>query len=800
MKALDNVALKIGVKPINFLLLLIGFVVAFMGLNAYYQTQLQYRQNDSQQSHQFQAQLTTNLLQAKVAALQSTLKAVATSTTSLSAYGGGLIEQSELLGHFPGANKVCVAASNITQPQQSDCLSVSFATVNSIRLATEKGMAPIAVMQVGTEQAHLLLAHRLIDGFQQVSGVLLVSYPASYIQELLPNSVASNAYIELQQGTKRITNVTSRGNSAFKQASPFIQQPLEGTYWRLAYWSSSTYTDTTLPWAVLLMIFGSLLVCWLLRDAWAFYLLKLDSKTLCQQINDLKADKMKPEYHLTHRALDDVKDDVRSIAYEKKVAKPSQKEVASVSPEVQEIEEAEPQHVDEALFGSYDIRETNAVALDPASAKLIGAAIGSEAKDQGQQSLVVARDERHVSEQLAQAMIEGIVSSGCDVTDIGAVASPLFYFACEKLGIPSGVMVTTSQSLSPVTTIKCVLNKRALTEDALRGLYTRIEEQKLQVGNGHTQSKVVTDDYMSSLTDNVSVGRPLRIVIDCGNTITSLIAPKLFKTLGCDVIELNCELGAAMSYPANPSEASNLDLLLLKVRENEAELGIAFDSDGDRLAVVDAAGEILNADRLMVLLAQSVLVEDPQATILYDVKSTSLIEEVTSRAGGKAVISPSGYAVVKNKAYGVEAKLAGEYAGHIFFSDRWFGFEDAFYAAARLLEFLANDPLERAPSEVFAALPKRYATEEILVDIGDNDCAQFVVELQTQAEFSGAQLKNIDGLRVEYPDSWGVIRVSNTQQRLSLRFEATNEQALENIKQQFRQQMLQIKPTLGLSF
>ena len=807
MKALEKIALKIGLKPINFLLLLSACAIAFLGLNAYYQTQQQQQISQSQQSHQQQARAVLNVLEAKVTALQNTLAAAATSNKlSLPRYSYGsqqnVVEQKDLLTLFPGASKACVALPDLTEPEQNPCLDVSFATLSSIRQAEKKGTAPIAVMKVGTADAYLLLAHKLEDKFQQVAGVLLVSYPATYVNQLLPISAASNLYFELQQGTKRITKVVSQGNASYRQTTPVLQQKIDGTYWQFAYWAEPV-SKSSLPMPVLLMIFGSLVVCWLIRDAWAFYLLKIDSKTLSQQINDLKNNKMKPEYALASKALDDVKDDVRSIAFEKKITAAkaiSTNEPASMEPVVEEVDKVVLDTVDKRLFGSYDIRESKEVSLDRLSVNLIGKAFGSEAKDQGQQALIVARDERHISEQLAQALIEGVLSSGCDVIDIGSVASPLFYYACEKLGSASGVMVTTSQLHQQATTIKCVLNKRALTEDALRGLYTRIDQQKFHSGNGTTQTKSVTDSYLKAVSDKVSISRSIRVVVDCGNTITSLLAPKLFSTLGCQVIEVNCKLGESASHEANPSNSENLEMLANHVRQHDAELGLCFDNDGDRLAVVDANGQIITADRIMVMLAQSVLMEDPQATILYDVKSTSLIEDVVSRSGANPVISPSGYAIIKNKAFGIGAKLAGEYAGHIYFNDRWFGFEDGLYAAARLLEFLANDPLERSPSEVFSALPKRVSTQELLVDIGDNDNLQFINELQSQAEFSGAKIINIDGLRVEYPDAWGVIRVSNTQQMLSMRFEANNQQALDNIKQQFRQQMLQIKPTLGLSF
>jgi phosphomannomutase/phosphoglucomutase len=806
MKVFENIASKIGLKPINFALLLSACFIIFFSLNAFYQPQQQLQTAQLQNSHQQQAHSILNLLDAKVNALQSTLAAAATSDLlSFASFsynsGSDIIEQKPLLKLFPGANNVCVALPTLTQPQNSACLDVSFATLNSIRQAEKNTQAPIAVMKVGTEEAHLLLAHRLDDKYQQFAGVLLVSYPAEYVNNLLPSPTLDNLYFELQQGTKRVIQVSSRGNSAYRQGEPLLSKTVDGTYLNFAYWIEPVAVSN-LPMAVLLMIFGSLVVCWLLKDIWAYFLLKVDSHTLSQQITDLKDNKMKPEYALISKVLENVKDDIRSIAYEKKITALKSQSTNNASPNelvVEDLDEIEPDSVDQRLFGSYDIRETKDVSLDRLSAKLIGKALGSEAKDQGQQALIIARDERHVSEQLAQSLIDGVLSTGCNVIDIGSVASPLFFYGCEKLGSASGAMVTTSMIHQPVSVIKCVINKRALTEDALRGLYSRIEQQKFQSGKGSSQSSSVVDSYLKAISDKVSISRSISVVIDCGNTITSLLAPKLFTSLGCQVIEVNCQLGEQPSHEANPSNSDNLELLANHVKQHGAELGICFDNDGDRLAVVDANGELVAADRLMVMLAQSVLIEDPQATILYDVKSTSLIEEVVSRSGANPVMSPSGYAIIKNKAFGVGAKLAGEYSGHIYFNDRWFGFEDGFYAAARLLEFLANDPLERSPSEVFSALPKRFATPEILVELADNN-VHFINELQSQAEFAGAKVITIDGLRVEYPDAWGVIRVSNTQQMLSLRFEASNQQALDNIKQQFRQQMLQIKPTLGLSF
>jgi phosphomannomutase/phosphoglucomutase len=808
MKALENLAVKLGMKSVSLLLLLIACGLAFSGINSLYQEQVKLRVAGSEQSSQQQAQLTVSLLQQKVVLLQSTLRAAAELTElQLKSKPGSsdALDEKALLGLFPGAEKACIVDANIAQPTETACLSISFATLNSIRQAKTEGLAPIAVMQAGKEQAHLLLAHRLDSGNQSSSKVLLVAYPRSYLQSLLPNEINDQAYIELQQGTKRVSVISRRGNMGLKQGQADFRTTLDSSYWHIAYWAQKE-SNSPIPWQVLLMVLGGFVLCWFVKDSWGYLLLILDKNSLNQQIDDLKNNKMKPDYQLSSGQLDEVKENIRTIAYERKLNKPSSSIAVETSDvdvkEINSIDDAAEESiaVNERLFGPYDIRETKHDKLDQKTIRLIGAALGSEAKDQGQQVLVVARDDKLANEQLAQSLIDGIMAAGCDVLDIGAVASPLFFYACETLDSPSGVMITTSSLHQQAITIKTILNNRALTEDALRGLYTRIDQKRFHSGSGNKQTKSVLDDYIKAMADDISIARPIRVVIDCGNAIAGLVAPKLFQTLGCDVITLNCDVGGQQTgYLANPNHDENFIGLIKQVQQQEAELGIAFDGDGDRLLVVDSEGRVITPDRLMVLFAQSVLVQDPEATILYDVKSTNLIEKVTSRAGGKSIMSRSGYAIIKNKAHGIGAKLAGEYAGHIYFNDRWFGFEDALYTAARLLEFISNDPLERSPTEVFAALPQRFSTTELFVEMG-TEAADFVTEMQNQAEFSGAHIEKVDGLRVEFPDCWGLIRLSNTQQRLSLRFEANSEQALENIKQQFRQQMLQIKPTLRLSF
>ncbi|MFT7413822.1 MAG: phosphomannomutase/phosphoglucomutase, partial [Methylophagaceae bacterium] len=320
-------------------------------------------------------------------------------------------------------------------------------------------------------------------------------------------------------------------------------------------------------------------------------------------------------------------------------------------------------------------------------------------------------------------------------------------------------------------------------------------------GQGIHHNAAVTDDYIQRIANDVQISRPIKIVIDCGNGVAGSIAPKLFRALGCDVTELFCEVdGAFPNHHPDPSQPDNLQDLVKAVEQHDAELGIAFDGDGDRLGVVDTMGNTIFPDRMMMMFAQDVLLRMPGAVIIYDVKSSNLLGEEISRAGGEAVMWQSGHSVIKNKMLEMDAQLAGELSGHIFFKERWYGFDDGMYAAARLLELLCQDPLERTPTEIFSALPNRKSTPEILLAMDATECKQFIAQIQQEGHFPNAQVTTMDGLRADYINGWGLVRASNTVPGLTMRFEGDTEADLSHIQERFKHQMLLIKPTLDISF
>jgi len=434
-------------------------------------------------------------------------------------------------------------------------------------------------------------------------------------------------------------------------------------------------------------------------------------------------------------------------------------------------------------------------------ARLIGRAIGSEARARDLREIVVARDGRLSGPELAGALIEGLRSTGCDVIDIGAAATPLLYFATFQLNTGSGVMVTGSHNPPDYNGFKIVLGGETLSEDAIQNLYARISESKFEVGSGGLQSMNVQHDYLERIANDVQVERKLKVVVDCGNGIAGAIAPAVLEAIGCEVTPLFCEVdGKFPNHHPDPSDARNLQDLILSVKQLKADLGVAFDGDGDRLGVVTSSGEIIYPDRLLMLFARDVLSRNPGAAIIYDVKCTGKLQPLILEAGGSPIMWKTGHSLIKAKMRQTGAELAGEMSGHFFFKERWYGFDDGIYSAARLLEIVASDIEGRPPQEVFDELPKCVSTPELKIEMEEGEHYRFVETFQQKSKFEGARITTIDGVRADWPDGWGLVRASNTTPVLVLRFEADNEDALLRIQQVFRGHLLALNPDLLLPF
>ena len=457
--------------------------------------------------------------------------------------------------------------------------------------------------------------------------------------------------------------------------------------------------------------------------------------------------------------------------------------------------------VDPGIFRAYDIRGIVGQTLSVEVAELIGLAIGSVMRDEDLTDIVVGRDGRLSGPDLVGGLIEGLRKAGRNVIDIGLAPTPVAYFAAYHLRTGSSVAVTGSHNPPDYNGFKIVVGGQTLSGDAITDLYERIRDNRLFVANarGDLQQRDVSADYIQRIADDVQLERPLKVVVDAGNGVAGDIAPQLLEAIGAEVIPLYCDVdGTFPNHHPDPSEPHNLEDLIQTVKRFDADIGLAFDGDGDRLGVVTKEGAIIFPDRLLMLFAADVLERNPGALIIFDVKCTGKLQGWVLRHGGTPMMWKTGHSLIKAKMRETGAELAGEMSGHFFFQERWYGFDDGLYSAARLLEILANRA--ETPSEVLAELPDGVSTPEIKVAVDEGTPHAIVERFVDGAEFEGARLSTIDGLRADWDDGWGLVRASNTTPILVLRFEADNREALERIKTEFRTRLQALAPELTMTF
>jgi len=469
--------------------------------------------------------------------------------------------------------------------------------------------------------------------------------------------------------------------------------------------------------------------------------------------------------------------------------------------ERRKMKEAEhsPVELTPGIFRAYDIRGVIDKTLDSGIARSIGRAVGSAVLERKAGPVVVARDGRLSGPYLMEGMIEGILSTGCDVLDIGAVPTGVLYYAAHEMAAGSGVMITGSHNPPDYNGFKIMIGGDSLHGEAITGFYDRIKNDDLLEGKGSVTIRDVVPDYIKRIASDIKVERDLKVVIDCGNGIGGVCAADTLRAIGVEVLPLFDEVdGTFPNHHPDPSEPENLKDLIESVRLMDADLGLALDGDADRLGVVTLAGNIIYADRVMMLLALDVLDRNPGATILYDVKCTGHLPKVIKKAGGNPVMYKTGHSLMKAKMKELGAPFAGEMSGHFFFTERWYGVDDGIYAAARLLEILGST--EAPPEAILNALPSSFSTPELKVQMEEGQNHGYVEAFKTIARFEGASISTIDGLRADFDDGWGLVRASNTTPVLVVRFDAETEEALERIKTVFRIQMLRVNPNLELPF
>ena len=446
------------------------------------------------------------------------------------------------------------------------------------------------------------------------------------------------------------------------------------------------------------------------------------------------------------------------------------------------------------IFRAYDIRGIVDEQLSDAMLYHIGLAVGTQVKRNGENSIAVGADGRLSSPRLSQALIAGLADTGCRVLNLGAVPTPVLYFGVKTLGTASGIMLTGSHNPSNYNGCKIVIGGHTLANDSIIALYDLIKLQDYELGIGAIEEHIIDQVYQDRIDSDVKLARPLKVVLDAGNGIAGDIAPKLFKQLGCDVIPLFCEVdGNFPNHHPDPGKPANLVDLQAAVAKHKADIGLAFDGDGDRVGVITETGQMIYPDKLLMLFAEDVISRNPQAEIIYDVKCTRLLEPFIQSKGGVPTMWKTGHSLIKSKMIETGALLAGEMSGHIFFKERWYGFDDGIYSAVRLCEILAST--SESASAMFKRFPEDVSTPEINIQVTEDEKFDLVTQLQS-AHFPTGKVSTIDGIRVDYVDGWGLVRASNTTPVLVLRFEGQNQAVLQRIKEEFQRHLYAVDTKL----
>lgn len=457
--------------------------------------------------------------------------------------------------------------------------------------------------------------------------------------------------------------------------------------------------------------------------------------------------------------------------------------------------------LERSIFRAYDIRGIVGANLDAGIARLIGEVIGSLLAEKGLRGIVIGYDGRLSSEKLASGLTEGVLSTGVSVLNIGLAPTPLVYFAAHKCEFSSCISVTGSHNPPDYNGFKIVIDGHTLSGGEIENIFERIVDNNVIKAQtpGHLTSKNIVPEYIRFIADDIQLERSVKAVVDCGNGVAGAIVPDLLAAIGADVEAIYCDVdGNFPNHHPDPSDPINLVDLIETVKHSGADIGLAFDGDGDRLGVVTAKGQIIFPDRILMLFAEDVLQRNPGAAIIYDVKCTGALQGHILRHGGSPVMWKSGHSLIKTKMKETHAEIAGEMSGHFFFAERWFGFDDGIYAAARLLEILAAAP--DGIQAVFDALPGGESTPELKIELEEGEQHAFIEQFVAKAQFEGARINVIDGIRADWPYGWGLIRASNTTPMLVLRFEADSNERMQQIQGVFREQILALNSTLKLPF
>ncbi|MGB1800196.1 MAG: phosphomannomutase/phosphoglucomutase [Gammaproteobacteria bacterium] len=714
---------------------------------------------------------------------------------------------------------------------------LSYASIEMLSKAETSNQVNAEAHLFGTPNQHVVFIERVVNDSFEVVGLIHLSLDVEVFKTFAEGLVVNDGYAELiQRGAGKEMALNSFGNNAFKNGEATTVS-VNDTRWIIAYWTGTAVAATDSASSGL-PVMPIAIVIILLILVGAFFVMKKRNASVAPSNKDSEDDlityegvvraiaegahggveHMIPHLPKGDRIAANLKplsqgltgDDVTMIAKPQK-AKPEA--VAEESPSVIGANDDTPpagtdvpdlpakEEVSPVIFRTYDIRGIVEDVLTESAVEQIGKALGTMAHEQGQQGIVVARDGRLSSPMLGDALIKGLRSTGRDVIDIGLVPTPVLYFATYHLETGSGVMITGSHNAPEYNGLKMMLAGNTLSGDDIAEIQKRVASGEFTTGQGDLRHADIAADYVRRISEDIPValGSSLKVVVDCGNGAAGTLAPQLLNAIGHDVIEMYCDIdGSFPNHHPDPSQPENLQELIEKVKAEGADVGFAFDGDGDRLGIVDAEGNIIWPDRQLMLLAKDVLSRNQGAPIIFDVKCSRYLKSIIESSGGEPLMWKTGHSLIKSKMKEVDAPLAGEMSGHIFFKERWYGFDDALYTAARFIEIFTNS--KTSPTELFAELPEGTSTPELRLPLEEGQHSGFMKELAGKLSSDNAEVIDIDGVRIEYTDGWGLARPSNTSPYIVLRFEGESDAVLERIKAQFRDAIKQVLPDVDVPF
>jgi len=742
------------------------------------------------------------------------------------------IAQTETLmeNYLPGVLKIRILPANINDLDEITTPRMGHADLLMSQAALVTQQKPI--LQGEGNNRHLAITS-VIQKDSKAIGIVLASLKYDFIQANLNQYEMSHGYIELMQDKVLLA---SAGNVEGKSGQgDKIEVPKSA--WQIYHWvveSSDIVAWSSMLGFILLPALLTGLICFLCYRKLARTLsedhdsiLKITKELMSQnnigshpvQLNEVKTimtsllqykrdldrvqtgqpiELKRHDDHLLNEPMDiEVLDtDIDDYIRDGNLIEQSNEQATAIAPPPLPV-------IDEkaAIFRAYDIRGIVGKALSEDMVFNIGRAVGSEAQEKNIQSIVVGMDGRTSSPSLLDSLSKGIISTGVNVLDIGLAPSPLVYFVAHHSEGKSAVVVTGSHNPTEYNGLKIIINGETYTDDKIQALKQRIDNDNYHTGTTGTIStnKLFTNEYIGTIDETIHFERSMKVVVDCGNGVAGELAPMLLKTLGCEVVELYCDIdGSFPNHHPDPSKPENLADLQSIVQDHKADLGIAFDGDGDRLGVVDCNGKIIWADRLMMFFAKDVLSLKPGAEIIYDIKCSRHLGEQIIKSGGRPLMQRTGHSYLKSKVKETGAALAGEMSGHFIFNKSWFGFDDALFAAAKLIEILSADT--RNSAEVFADFPESISTPELTIELAEGENTHLMEKILENAKFDDGKIIEIDGMRVDFSDGWGLLRASNTMPVLTLRFEADTVEGMQRIQAQFKALLIKVKPSLDIPF